>query len=122
MSHIGLAKWPRNRLLGIRALNPESVQLSPAVAARGESRLALNVKTAPEGYVRASLLDGQTGSPFPGYEPENCEVLTGDHLETVVRWRRQSALPKRSEHPEVLAQIELRRATLYAFDFTLAEG
>ena len=83
--------------------------------------MALNVKIEPEGWVRAWIHDQETGKTIPGYEPENCEVLTGDHLHTEVRWSGKSALPRKSEYPRALVQIELRRATLYAFDFTLAE-
>ncbi len=118
-ARIGLAKWRRHRLIGYQAVLPERLHLAPRPAVQG--RLALNVLTRPGGSVRVGLARAD-GQPLPGYEMDKCVPIAGDHLETQVRWQGDPALPRLVAGEEVMAQVELKDATLYAFDFAQGEG
>lgn len=116
-ARIGLAKWRRNRLIGYQAVLPERLHLSPQPGS--QPRLALNLLTRAGGSARVGLArtDGQ---PLPGFELEKCIPIAGDHLEAPVRWQGEPALPRLTAGEEIVAQVELQDATLYAFDFALS--
>ncbi|MSR82175.1 MAG: hypothetical protein EXS58_04525 [Candidatus Latescibacteria bacterium] len=116
-ARIGLAKWRRHRLMGYQAVLPERLHLAPRPAVQG--RLALNVLTRSGGSVRVGLAKAD-GQPLPGFELDKCVPLAGDHLETPVRWQGDPELPRLVAGEELVAQVELQDATLYAFDFTLS--
>ncbi len=118
-ARIGLAKWRRHRIMGYQAVLLERLHLTPRPAA--QSRLALNVLTRPGGSVRVGLAKTD-GQPLPGYEMEKSIPIAGDHLEAQVRWQGDPALPRLVIGEELVAQVELRDAVLYAFDFALAQG
>ncbi|PKO22233.1 MAG: hypothetical protein CVU38_10570 [Chloroflexi bacterium HGW-Chloroflexi-1] len=117
---IGLARWPRNRIMGYESTLVDVISLLPGQPTQPGGRLALNVVTCPGGTVRARLLDAN-GKALSGYGFEDCQVITGDHLEAMVRWRGKPNLPGVTPRQSIMAQIELSRATLYAFDFQLAK-
>lgn len=111
-AHIGLMRWPTDRLLGFRAELTERLDLLPTSSADARPRLALNAATAADGAIRAALLDAD-GEPLPGYGLDDCRPLTGDHLGAELNWRGADG-PAPKAHR---AHIELTRATAYAFDF-----
>jgi hypothetical protein len=115
-ARIGLARWRRHRLIGYQAVLPERIHLVPRPD--GHPRLVLNVLTRPGGSARVGLAD-QEGRPLPGFEMEKSLPLSGDHLETPVCWQGDPALPRPAAGEEIVAQLELKDATLYAFDFAL---
>ena len=117
VSQIGLAKWPRDRIMGYRAVLPERVELRARVGERG--RLALNVATGSAGHIRVELVDGKD-EVHPGYSFADCDPVDGDHLEAVVRWRGQSDLPAVAQGEDLIARVEMAEGTLYAFDFVAA--
>jgi len=117
---IGLAKWPKNRIMGYRADLASSIMISPGRETTREGKLVLNVVTEPGGQVRAQLLDADRKS-IPGYSMNDCEPISGDHLEAKVRWRGKSSLPHTKNGESVVARIEMTKGTLYAFDFTLGQ-
>lgn len=125
-ARIGLARWPRNRIIGYRSLLRDLVVLSPSAqrardgddpAARGQ--LVLNVAAATGGMVRAQIVDARTHQPIPGYDLEACRPITGDQLAATVQWDGEEQTPRAGDGQSLLAEIELAKATLYAFDFTI---
>lgn len=119
-ARIGLARWPRERIMGYQALLPERLELAPRRAENGEARLILNAVARPGGHIRVGLA-GSDRQPLPGYGLEDCDPIAGDHLEAQVRWQGRSQLPALAPGQELIAQVELRDATLYAFDFSLQQ-
>lgn len=111
---IGLARWPRGRLIGYESRLRGIVTLKP-LARPGVSvvRLKLNVEARPGGRVRAQWLDDKK-QPIPGYTFDDCLPLTGSHLAAEIAWRDT---PGGAQPHPGSAQIELDGATLYGFQF-----
>ncbi|MBN1641056.1 MAG: hypothetical protein JXA09_07460 [Anaerolineae bacterium] len=121
-ARIGLARWPRNRLMGYWARLREYVRLSPAPAACGAaSALTLNAVVEPGGSVRARLIDAADRAPLPGYDWADAVPLTADALAAPLRWREREGLPTTAKGRQILAELELVGATVYAFDFQIAQ-
>jgi hypothetical protein len=78
--------------------------------------LKLNVKVHDGGAARVGLID-ENGQAITGRELENCEVITGDHIDTLVRWKEGGEVTQRANKPTRL-HIEISDASLYAFRFT----
>jgi hypothetical protein len=76
-------------------------------------RLSLNV--AARGGVRVALLDA-AGQPLPGFSIEECDVIHGDALSQVVRWRGDPDVGRLAGQAMRL-RFELQNAKLYAFQF-----
>jgi len=112
-THIGLVKWPKDRLLGYHAPLLERIELAPRAGA--ENRLALNVATRPYGFIRAALVNRRDGKHVEGFDFQDSIPVSGDHREAVVRWKGQDALPPDAS---LAVQLEISKGTLYAFDFT----
>jgi len=113
LGRIGLARWPRGRLMGYESRFRGLIRLEPRQGDTATTRLVLNALVRPGGRVRAALLDG-SDEPIPGYTFDDCKPLTGDHLAAEVQWR--GGPPKPDQRP-ASAQIELEGATLYGFSF-----
>ena len=118
-ARIGLMKWPKDRILGYRAVLPERIQIAPRIEEKGREGLRLNVRTRPGGSVRVALLDAGM-NPVAGYTFEECDPIHGDHLEVEVTWRGRSSLPALPDRGSPTAEIEIRDAVLYAFEFTVS--
>jgi hypothetical protein len=113
-SRIGLARWPRGRLMGFESRLHGLVRLTPRSSDNGTAvKMVVNATTRPGGRVRAALVD-EKGEPLTGYRVEDCEPLTGDHPATEIRWRGGPDGPKQ---PSGSAVVELEGATLYGFAF-----
>jgi hypothetical protein len=112
-ARIGLARWPRGRLMGYESNLRGIIRLEPHRDDGGATRLVLNVAARSGGRVRAQLLDDR-GEPLPGYTFEDCVPLTGDHPAAEIQWRTGSPGP--GLQPDSV-QIELENATLYGFVF-----
>lgn len=112
-SKIGLAKWARDRIVGYESDYIEHISLTPRKSTA--SRLALNAVTSPGGLIRAQLVSEDDKKPIPGYSYDDCEPISGDHLEVAVGWKGKNTLPSLP----VNAEVEITRGTLYAFDFTV---
>ena len=56
--------------------------------------------------------------PLEGYGFEYCEPIAGDHQRVDVRWKGKPGLPIVPAETPLVAEVELTRATLWAFDFT----
>ena len=113
LARIGLARWPRGRLMGYESRLRGLLRLEPRPDDTGNTRLVLNVTACAGGRVRAELLDDRE-EPIIGYGFDDCEPLTGDHPATEVQWRGGPIGP---DQRPTSAQIELENATLYGFAF-----
>ncbi len=113
---IGLAKWPTGRIIGYQSDLVERISFLPRKSDHG--RLALNAVTRDGGRIRAQIVSGYDQKPIPGYSFDDCDSITGDHLSVDVRWKGKDTLPA---NPVVIAQIEITKGTLYAFDFATKE-
>jgi len=113
-THIGLAKWPKDRLLGYHAPLLERLELAPRDGA--ENRLALNVATRSDGFVRAALVNRLDGKPIEGFDFEDSVPINGDHREAAVRWQGKDAFP--AADVPLAVMLEISKGRLYAFDFT----
>ncbi|MDP6983544.1 MAG: hypothetical protein QGG05_10710 [Candidatus Latescibacteria bacterium] len=114
-ARIGRLTWPRHRILGVRARLQEQVDLlSGPVTADEPAGLFLNAHTGTGGRLRAALLDAKY-QPIPGYGVDDCDAISGDHLNRVVSWNGSPQLPETSDR--LIARMELTDADLWAFTF-----
>lgn len=111
---VGLVDWPKDRLVSLDAYHRERIGLD-ARDCTGRS-LRLNVRTADEGYVRAALIDGMTAEPIEGFGFDDCRPITGDHLAAEARWGETTALPDAPPDKPIAVLIELKHASLFAFE------
>lgn len=118
-ARIGLAKWPRDRIIGCEALLREVLTLRPGTAAHGKGRFVLNASIRPGGSVRAQLVDAAR-RPIAGYRFDDCETAPVNLREIEVRWKGRDGLPRLDTGRSIKAQVEIVRGTVYAFDFVLA--
>ncbi|WZP01139.1 hypothetical protein EP7_005588 (plasmid) [Isosphaeraceae bacterium EP7] len=88
---------------------------TPAVRFKG-SRLRLNIDTGAMGTAFVGLLD-EEGRPIPGFAAEDCEEIGGNFIDQAVHWRGSPDVSAIAGRP-VRIQVKLRRAKLYAFQFT----
>ena len=117
-SVIGMVSWPTGRLLGFQAPLLETMELTPAAASSSAAdsntpKMVLNVVTAQTGRVRVALVDEQE-EPIAGFSFEDCEPISGDHRQAVVRWENG---PQLLANETVKVRIEITRGTLWAFEF-----
>ncbi len=79
--------------------------------------LKLNVKVREGGSVRVGLLD-EKGLPLKGRGIEDCEPITGDLVDALVRWKTGGDVTARAGKPTSM-RVEMTDAGLYAFRFTV---
>jgi hypothetical protein len=106
------AWWPKGRLVALQAETEGSFALWPLLF---EGRTArLNFRTAPAGYVTVEAL-GPEGV-LPGRSFDDCDPLSGDHLDHPITWRGESDLSHAEDAPVTL-RFRLRCAELYSVAF-----
>lgn len=88
---------------------------TPPLVFRG-SRLRLNVDTGSMGTVFVELQDA-TGQPIPGFTRAACEEIGGNFVNQCVYWKGSPDVSALAGRP-VRLRIDLKRAKLYAFQFT----
>lgn len=118
-ARIGVMSWRRDRLIGYTTLWDGLVTLK-SIAAKGQSPgLALNVDAGRQGRVRARLfaMKNFERTPLEGYSFDDCVTITGDQMGAVVRWKGKEAIPSAPPGGMLVAEVELTRATLWAFEF-----
>jgi hypothetical protein len=81
------------------------------------NRLVLNYATSAVGSVRIELQDA-SGTPLEGFSGDEMDVLYGDELEGVVRWRNGADVSRLAGKPIMMKAI-LHDADLYAFQFKM---
>ena len=111
-SFIGLAKWPRGRLLGFHAPVRETMHLRLGDDVAGKI-LKLNAQTFTNGAVRVELL--RAGEPMAGYSLDDCEPFVGDLRSGTVRWKAGERLPENGGAP-LMARIQMDMGTIYGFE------
>lgn len=75
-------------------------------------QLAVNVRVKNGGVLRAELLDTDN-QPVPGFTFEECDSITGDHLQAIFSWKGEDLAPTAA----VKIRFQLHRALLYGFDW-----
>jgi hypothetical protein len=111
---IGLARWPRNRIMGYYSYLSNVLTLAP-MGGRAEG-LTLNAVTQKGGGIRVALTY-EDREPIRGYGFEDCEVIAGDHLEAPVRWKQNRPWPRIPEKRGLNVRVEITNGTLFAFEF-----
>ncbi len=84
---IGLARWQRDRLVGLRAVDGGGELITVPVPAGRE--LHLNAD-ASRGQITAELLD-ENGKAVPGFEADTCQPFDGDSLDHVIQWQNSAS-------------------------------
>ena len=77
-------------------------------------RLVLNLKA--RGSVRVGITD-ENGEAYPGFGPEDCDPIVGDHVDTTVTWNGQSSVATLAGKT-VRLSFEMQDAKLFAFEFS----
>ncbi|MFT5089758.1 MAG: hypothetical protein ACI906_003502 [Candidatus Latescibacterota bacterium] len=113
MAAIGLARWPRGRLMGYESRLRGVVRLEPRQNEDGNARLVLNVDVRAGGRVRAELLNDK-GETLLGYGFDDCEPLGESCLAKEIQWRGDGI---GANTRPATALIELENSTLYGFSF-----
>ncbi|HSW46872.1 MAG TPA: hypothetical protein VLM89_15025 [Phycisphaerae bacterium] len=107
-SKVGWAVWPRGRLCALRADEEGRFSTFPVQVTGGQ--LHVNVKAHRAGEIRVGL------SGVEGRSVDDCDPITGDHLDRPVTWKGDSRLrvdPGRS----ATLWFRLRAADLFGFEF-----
>ena len=107
---IGLATWPRDRLVGLRAGDEGEVVTVPVPAGR---ELHVNANAA-RGRITAELVD-RTGAVVPGFERDACLAVAGDSLDHVIRWRNRAPGDRPGQSCSV--RLGLRNAEVFSLWF-----
>lgn len=76
-------------------------------------RIAINARTAPNGYVVAELLD-KLNNPIAGFTRADCVPFTGDSTRHVLTWKAK-ALPKELLDADKKIRFFLKNADLYSY-------
>ena len=86
------------------------------------SHLELNAYTRLGGEVRVELADSSNDNrrthapPIEGRTFQDCDPISGDHLNQTVTWKGESDLSSWAGRP-VRVRFQMRRARLYAMQF-----
>jgi hypothetical protein len=107
------AWWPRGRLVALRARLEGSFALQPLLF-QGR-QVHLNFRAAPAGYVQVEAV-GHDGTILQGRSFGDCDPLTGDQLDQVVRWKGQADLGHAAGSP-VKLRFRLRSADIFSVEF-----
>lgn len=80
------------------------------------NRLRLNIDTGSMGTAFVELQD-KDGKPFPGFAMADCEEIAGNYIDQCVYWRGKTDVSSLAGQI-VRIHIKMKRAKLYAFQFT----
>jgi hypothetical protein len=110
---VGLAVWPKGRLVGIAAKDRGHFS-TVAVVAPG-TKLRINAVTQRAGsiLVEAAGLDGK---PLPGRSFDDAVPIVGDQHRTLVKWKGADTHGIEPGKPIVL-RFRMDKAKIYALDF-----
>ena len=105
---IGMASWPRDRLVGLMTREDGFVETTATVTA---GRLHVNAD-ASSGSIHAALAE-EDGTPIEGFSVDECQPLVnGDALDHLLEWKNGdlSSLAGRT----VRIHLELRNTELFS--------
>ena len=88
---------------------------TPLIAFAG-TRLRLNIDTGSAGTAFVELRDAD-GKPIPGFARADCEEVGGNFIDQCVYWKGSADVSVLSGKP-VQIHVKMKRAKLYAFQFT----
>ncbi len=74
--------------------------------------LRVNYAAAAGGSLKVEVLDA-LGQPLPGYDLQNCVVLTGDSVDQAVSWGSRNTLPNGAD--PLRLRFVMQKASLYSF-------
>lgn len=121
-ARIGLAKWPRNRLIGFEARLRAEVHLGTLPEDDGALLLTLNAEVRPGGGIRAQVMDAGY-QPLEGFAFDDCEAMTASGLDHAMTWRGGDRVPAAvAPGAKRIVALELENATLYAFGLRGGKG
>ena len=100
-SAIGMATWPRDRFVGLRA-GPAGGEVLVRLSVDGDE-LHVNAN-AEGGSLVAEVVEN--GRPAPGLEATNCVPFADDSLDHVVRWRVASLASLRGKSVDLSVKLE----------------
>jgi hypothetical protein len=109
---IGLGKLRLDGFMSVDASDEGSLT-TKLLTFRGHEMI-VNV-SAPEGQVGVEILDAQR-QPITGFSRNDCDLISGDDLRRVVRWRGSEHILQVSEKP-VHLRFYLKHAKMYSFQF-----
>ncbi|MSU65382.1 MAG: hypothetical protein EXS38_04600 [Opitutus sp.] len=87
--------------------------VTTSVVFRGQ-RLELNYATSGAGDIRVEIQNAD-GRPLPGYALADCDLLIGDRIDGVVRWRGRTAVPTPGQ--PIRLRFQMADADIYSFRF-----
>jgi len=110
---LGLAKMKRDRFVSLTAGPARTgILVTRPIFPRGES-LLLNVKCHGGGTLQTAIADGN-GTVIPGFERENCRIISTDGVACKMTWLGQSKVPTGQF---VKLHFFMRNADLFSFQF-----
>ena len=74
-------------------------------------------RTTAVGSVRVGFIDAESGADVPGFELDKSDPISGNHARAVVSWVGNADLSKLVSASELKLRIELRQASLYAWEW-----
>lgn len=112
-SGVGLATLPRDRYAGWQGSTVAGTLLTKPLKFSGRT-LHLNLD-AGHGETRVALLDAD-GKPLAGFSADDCDAITTDNIDQVVKWRGKSALSALAGKV-IRIQFSLQYSALYTWQF-----
>lgn len=117
-NNVAWAKWPEDRMGGIRADGEGQFTLQMQVCG---DRLLANFTTEVDGHIEFELVDRLTWPPIKtaglaGFTFEKCDDLAGDATHQLVTWNGSGDLSS-LKGQRVAVRVRMKRATLYSLTF-----
>jgi len=111
-ANIGLATLRLDGFASMRAGEKEGWLISRREVFR-VPRVAVNARTASDGYVLAEILD-RDNHPLPGFTRDDCTPLVGDATDHVLQWKTKE-FPKDPLAEDKKIRFFLKNADLYSY-------
>lgn len=111
---VGLAQLRRDGFVSLDASQKGGHVLTKPILVFGDT-LQLNVAVSQGGFAKVAVI-GKDGKPVRGFGLADCVPLKGDGIEQAVNWRSKADLGTLTGRP-VQLRIELKKASLYSFQF-----
>jgi len=112
---IGIVRQRRDGFVSADADHKGGWLQTPLLTFRGK-RLRLNIDTGAMGTAFVELRD-ENEKPIPGFTLADCEEIGGNYIDQQVYWKGSSDVSSLAGRP-LRIHIRLKRAKLYAFEFT----
>ncbi len=119
----GLATLRRDGFTSMQLANshtPGTLTTIPCHLPDKATQLHVNARCPDGAEIRVALIDFSTNKPINGYSAESCRPITGDQLDTIVRWQDRPVLPRGHTAVALSFQLRTKRTTprLHSFWFT----